>query len=271
MSARLRKILAHLGVVETDVFHHDWISATLVKINRYNSNTARFLFELPKGYTRSGLQVTSAIFIRFGETEDDEVIRPYTPISELDNPEMVELLIKMYPQGNASVYMHNMKVGDKIDMLGPVSKYPLKPNQHDHLVLLGGGTGITPLYQLIRGVLSNPLDKTRLTLLYGNVQETDILLKEELDKLQAEHPLQFKIVYTLDHPGPEWKGRVGFIDRDLLEQVTHPSEPNVKIFVCGPPGFYKAMSGEPESALDQGELTGLLKELGYTKDQVYKF
>lgn len=45
----------------------------------------------------------------------------------------------------------------------------------------------------------------------------------------------------------------------------------VKIFVCGPPGLYKAISGGKKSPSDQGELEGYLKELGYSKDQVYKF
>jgi cytochrome-b5 reductase len=50
-----------------------------------------------------------------------------------------------------------------------------------------------------------------------------------------------------------------------------PKEENIKVFVCGPPGLYKAISGTKTSPQDQGELTGILAKLGYTKDQVYKF
>ena len=67
-------------------------------------------------------------------------------------------------------------------------------------------------------------------------------------------------------------GGAGFIGKDLLKTVLpEPKEDNIKIFVCGPPGLYKAISGPKVSPKDQGELTGILKELGYTKDQVYKF
>lgn len=41
--------------------------------------------------------------------------------------------------------------------------------------------------------------------------------------------------------------------------------------MCGPPGLYKAVSGEKVSPKDQGEVEGYLKALGYGKDQVYKF
>lgn len=36
-------------------------------------------------------------------------------------------------------------------------------------------------------------------------------------------------------------------------------------------GMYKAISGAKVSPSDQGEVSGILKELGYTKDDVYKF
>ena len=48
-------------------------------------------------------------------------------------------------------------------------------------------------------------------------------------------------------------------------------EGNIKLFVCGPPGMMKAISGAKVSPKDQGELDGILKDLGYNKDQVYKF
>lgn len=61
--------------------------------------------------------------------------------------------------------------------------------------------------------------------------------------------------------------------KELLKTVLpEPKEgEKIKIFVCGPPGMYKAISGGKKSPADQGELTGYLKDLGYSKDQVYKF
>ena len=45
----------------------------------------------------------------------------------------------------------------------------------------------------------------------------------------------------------------------------------IKVFVCGPPPLYKAISGTKTSPTEQGELSGILKELGYSQEQVYKF
>lgn len=71
--------------------------------------------------------------------------------------------------------------------------------------------------------------------------------------------------------GSVWANE-GYITKELLKTVLpEPGNGNNKIFVCGPPGMYKAISGGKKSPQDQGELTGILKELGYSKDEVYKF
>lgn len=128
------------------------------------------------------------------------------------------------------------------------------------------------MYQLARAIFKNPSDKTRVTLIFGNVSEADILLKNEFEDLENTYPQRFRAFYMVDTPSEGWSGGTGHINKDLLKTVLpEPKEENVKIFVCGPPGLYKAVSGTKKSPQDQGELTGMLKELGYGKDQVYKF
>lgn len=128
------------------------------------------------------------------------------------------------------------------------------------------------MYQLIRAIFKNPTDKTKVTLVFGNLSEPDILLKPELQDLENTYPNRFRAFYVLDHPPEGWMQGKGHITKELLKTVLpEPKEGNVKVFVCGPPGLYKAISGAKKSPADQGELTGMLKELGYSKEQVYKF
>ncbi|KAK3077054.1 NADH-cytochrome b5 reductase [Coniosporium uncinatum] len=172
-----------------------------------------------------------------------------------------------------SNHLHNMTEGQHLDFKGPIPKYPWSPNKHEHIALIAGGTGITPMYQLVRAIFKNPEDKTKVTLIFGNITENDILLKEEFDELENTYPQRFRAFYVLDNPPEKWQGGKGFITKELLKTVL--PEPKMgegfKAFVCGPPGLYKAVSGTKKSPADQGELDGHLKELGYSKDQVYKF
>lgn len=171
-----------------------------------------------------------------------------------------------------SSQMHNMTPGQRLDFKGPIPKYAWEENKHNHIALIAGGTGITPMYQLARAIFKNPNDKTKVTLVFGNISEEDVLLKKEFEDLENKFPQRFRAFYLLDQPPENWPGAKGFISKDLLKTVLPgPKEDNVKVFVCGPPGLYKAISGGKKSPSDQGELSGYLSELGYTKDQVFKF
>lgn len=200
------------------------------------------------------------------------VIRPYTPTSDPELEGKVEFVIKKYEGGLMSTHIHNLKPGDTLAFKGPILKYKWEANKHKQIALLGGGTGITPLYQLIQEIHKNPADKTKVTLLYGSLTEKDILLKDELDAFAKDRPDQFKFVYFVDKASPNWKGETGYISKEYLEKnLFKASDDNVHVFVCGPPPLYKALSGNKVSPTDQGELTGALKELGFTKEQVFKF
>ncbi len=128
------------------------------------------------------------------------------------------------------------------------------------------------MFQLCRAIFKNPDDKTKVTLIFGNVTEEDILLKREFEYLENEYPQRFRAFYLLDKPTESWTQGTGRITQEVLKTVLpEPKTENLKVFVCGPPGLYKFISGEKKSPADQGELSGYLKALGYSQDQVYKF
>jgi len=250
-----------------------FISLKLDSVEQVNHNTKKFRFELPESDQVSGLQVASALLTKYKGPEDAKAtLRPYTPVSDEGEQGYLDLLIKQYPGGPMSTHIHNMAPGQRLDMKGPLPKYEWEQNKHTHIGLIAGGTGITPMYQLIRAIFNNPNDKTKVTLVYGNLSEDDILLRKELAELENTYPQRFRAFYTVDKAPKEWKGNTGVITKELLKTVLpEPKSENVKMFVCGPPGLMKAISGNKVSPKDQGELTGALKELGYEKEQVYKF
>lgn len=223
----------------------------------------------------SGLTVASAVLTKFTPAEGGKpVLRPYTPVNDEDARGHLDLLVKKYPDGPMSTHLHSLAPGDKVDVKGPLPKYPWSANKHEHIGLIAGGTGITPMWQLIRAIFKNPEDKTKVTLVFGNLTEEDILLKKELAELENTYPQRFRAFYVLDNPpkDKEWTGSKGYITQELLKTVLpEPKTDNIKVFVCGPPGLMNAISGNKKSPRDQGELVGVLKELGYTPEQVYKF
>jgi cytochrome-b5 reductase len=130
------------------------------------------------------------------------------------------------------------------------------------------------MLQIIRKVLnhSEGRDKTKITLVFANQTEEDILLREELDNYVKAHPDQIKVHYLLDRPTEQWTGGKGFVTKEVIQEfMPGPNEPNALVAVCGPDKMVELISGPKAKDKSQGELSGILKELGYTSENVYKF
>ncbi|TFK56332.1 cytochrome-b5 reductase [Heliocybe sulcata] len=257
---------------------NSFVEFPLKRVEPYNHNTAKYIYELPEG-TAAQLPVASCVYIKSTgdnapkDAKGNPVARPYTPISAPDLPGEFVFLIKKYDTGVMTPWIANMKLGEKIAVKGPLPKWPYKINEFDDVGMIAGGSGITPMYQIVKYALEDPSNKTRFKLIFANVTEKDILLKEEFDDLVKKYPKTFEVTYTVDQPSSGWKGATGYINSDLIKRTFAPSNvgDKVKIFVCGPPGQMNAICGPKASIKDQGELKGVLKELGYNENQVFKF
>ncbi|KAI1173493.1 hypothetical protein F4777DRAFT_557519 [Nemania sp. FL0916] len=244
-----------------------FLSLRLQSSEVVNHNTKKLRFELPTNEHVSGLVLTSAL-LTYSWPKGCMLpcVRPYTPISRSDEAGIVELLVKKYPGGKQSTHLHSLKPGDSLRFVTPIPGYKWIPNQYTEIILIAGGAGITPMYQLIQGILHNPKDKTRITLVFGVNTIADVLLKSEFEDFERRFPNRFKAIYTVSQLPPGSPHNEGHVTKELLSKVmtTTPEAAKVKVFVCGPPGLETALLGNRKKS-------GILKELGYTKEQIYTF
>ncbi|BES90784.1 NADH-cytochrome b5 reductase [Nesidiocoris tenuis] len=233
-----------LKLIEKDVISHD---------------TTKFRFELPTSEHTLGLPIGQHIFLS-ATIDGESVIRAYTPVTSDDDLGYMDLVIKVYRKdvhpkfplgGKMSQYLDSLAIGDSIDVRGPSGrlkylnhgkfsmKFLRKDPAHEVKVnkvsMIAGGTGITPMLQLIRHITKDPLDTTTVSLIFANQTEKDILLRDELEKLAKEHPSQFKLWYTLDIPSENWKYSVGFINAEMIQEHLFPPGPDSLVLMCGPP------------------------------------
>lgn len=141
--------------------------------------------------------------------------------------------MKAYEKGNISRYVSLLKIGDKVRIKGPRGQFTYSPSLSRELGMIAGGTGITPMLQIVRAALKNPLDRTKLSLIYANVNYEDILLKKELDELAEKYPSRFKVYYVLNNPPEGWTGGVGFVTKQQIEEKLPPTDANIKVLLCG--------------------------------------
>lgn len=239
----------------------------LIEKEEISHDTRRFRFGLPSPDHVLGLPIGQHINL-IVQMNGEPVIRAYTPVSSDETDKgYVDLVVKVYKRnvhpnfpdgGKMSQYLDEMKIGDTIQFRGPVGRIQYKgqgqfsmkatkPKDPPTIVkarsvnMIAGGTGITPMLQLIRNVLvtNEGKDRTKLALLYANQTEEDILLRKELDELAIKYPEQFQVWFTVDKAPENWKFSQGFINSEMIKDHLLAPSPDTIVLMCGPPPMIK--------------------------------
>ena len=189
-------------------------------------------------------------------------MRPYTPVTDDATLGSVDFVIKVYPTGRVTPVLDSLKVGDSVSAKGPKGRFVYRSNMAEEVGLVAGGTGITPMFAVAMAALrDSPLnDKTRFSLVFANVTEEDILIRDRLDALVAAHPNRFKVHHVLNEPPSKggWEGSTGFVTKDILKQHLPAPGPKTLVLRCGPGPMNKAVGAA-------------LEELGYSKEMTFEF
>eukprot|EP01063_Lacrimia_lanifica_P030696 TRINITY_DN4920_c0_g1_i2.p2 TRINITY_DN4920_c0_g1~~TRINITY_DN4920_c0_g1_i2.p2 ORF type:complete len:292 (+),score=128.43 TRINITY_DN4920_c0_g1_i2:1597-2472(+) len=240
---------------------------------KLSHDSYKFTFEYPRVDMHSGIQVAGLVVLKCKGPDGKNVIRPYTPTSAPEQQGTFDLVVKVYPGAKMGGHLADMVRGDLVEVKGPWRKIEITPNKYKNIGMVAGGTGITPMYQIIRHLLQNKSDQTNLSLIYANRSEKDILLKLELEELERLHP-RFKVYHTVNEATFSWEQGVGNVNADSVRSLMPADSDENVVLVCGPPGMMKAVCGDKDFAKSppgQGELDGILKDLNYSQSNVFKF
>ncbi|KAH0533400.1 hypothetical protein TsFJ059_001974 [Trichoderma semiorbis] len=131
-------------------------------------------------------------------------------------------------------------VGDKVLFRGPKGAMRYKRGLCKKIGMIAGGTGITPMYQLIRAICEDDKDTTEVSLILANRTEEDILLRKELEAFATNYPKNFKVWYMLDQPPQKWAYGKGFVTQAVMTSKLPGPSPDTKVMLCGPPGMVNA-------------------------------
>ncbi|RYP54412.1 hypothetical protein DL768_000829 [Monosporascus sp. mg162] len=203
-------------------------------------NTYRFVFHLPTPSTVLGLPTGQHVAIA-AVVDSETVTRSYTPVSNNSDLGVLELVIKCYPNGLLTGrYLANLQVGDEVQFRGPKGGMRYRRGMCRKIGMLAGGSGITPMYQLIRAICEDDRDTTEVSLIYANRTEKDILLRSELETFARRYPKNFKLYYLLDQPPAEWGYGRGYVTKQLMAERFPGPGLESKIMICGPPGMVSA-------------------------------
>ncbi len=159
-----------------------------------------------------------------------------SPYSDTD----MAVTVKRVEGGKASNFIHtSLQAGDVLEVFPPMGNFAVVPNPATarHLVLIGGGSGITPLMSILKTILGTE-PQSKVSLIYGNRDENSIIFKNELDRLSEAHPDRFRVIHILAQPSSSWIGMTGLPLRHVILGIVQNlmSADNLpkSYWMCGP-------------------------------------
>jgi ring-1,2-phenylacetyl-CoA epoxidase subunit PaaE len=152
--------------------------------------------------------------------------------------------VKRVPGGLVSNYLcDRIRPDDVLETLEPLGNFTpeLNPDNRRTVVLIGAGSGITPLFSMAKSIL-HVEPNSRVWLIYGNRNQQSIIYKAHLDALEKAHGAKrFQVTHVLSQPSFGWFGAKGRINQHtltkLLEKLPADERANTSFYLCGPDGL----------------------------------
>lgn len=228
-----------------------WSKTTLVRKKIVSSDSRIFTFELEHPKQTLGLPVGRHLMIRVPDPtkKNESIIRSYTPISGITQEGTMDILVKVYfdtatqPGGKMTIALDRLPLGSTIDCKGPTGRFEYLGNGNilisdkerhvKSIRMICGGSGVTPIFQVLRAVMQDPDDPTTCVVLNGNRREEDILCRAELDALVALNNEKCTMIHTLTKAPETWTGHRGRISETLLKEYVMLNNDCI-VLVCGP-------------------------------------
>lgn len=210
------------------------------------------------------------------EIEGKEERRSYSLCSSPYIDKNLSVTVKRVKGGKMSNHLcNNVKAGDTITALPPMGNFKFKPENHQrHIVLVGGGSGITPLFSIIKSVLIKE-PGSMVSLIYVNSNTENTIFYHQLEQWSSEFSSRFRIVYYWSDVIKNEELKSGFLSRlfrrvnenshrinamrlkTILTDLQLKNDTNTEFYICG-----------PQELMEMA--TGTIQKIGFSKEVVHK-
>jgi ferredoxin-NADP reductase/epoxyqueuosine reductase QueG/putative sterol carrier protein len=159
--------------------------------------------------------------------------RSYTIASTPTRTECIELTIKREEFGLVSRHLHDeIREGEMINVSAPSGNFTFTGEEHESIVLVAGGVGITPMMSVVR-FLTDRQWKGEIYLIISHKVPEEYIFENEIEDLAERHK-NLKVLVTMTQAeGSNWNGQTGRITKELINDFV-PNITNRRIHICGP-------------------------------------
>jgi len=189
------------------------------------------------------------------ELTEEEVYRAYSISSSPAEKNIIELQIRLVPNGICTTYVHKyLKEGDTLTINGPYGDFFLQDSERE-IICIAGGSGMAPIKSILFDMRDQGIVNRQITYFFGAVSKRDLFNGEIMVQLEKDLP-QFTFIPALSKPAEddEWDGESGLITEVIARCMKNGK--NAEAYLCGSPGMIDAT-------------VEMLKANGVTEERIY--
>lgn len=152
-------------------------------------------------------------------TIDKNIRRTFSITTPPSQKDAFEICADVTPMGPGSVWLMNLKPGDRVEFLGPMGKFTVDRESKRNRVFISTGTGIAPIRSMVYESLSTnnkqqTTNNKEVNLFWGLRYEDDIFWNEKFEEIAIAHK-HFIYTLTLSQPSERWTGKRGYVTEHL--------------------------------------------------------
>ncbi|TDF41494.1 2Fe-2S iron-sulfur cluster binding domain-containing protein [Alteromonadaceae bacterium M269] len=222
---------------------------TVDQIIQESSDTVRVKFDPDQ---TSGFQFKAGQYITVGKRIGYDYITRCYSICSSENSRELSIAVKRVESGVMSYYLNNeLNVGDKLTVAGPFGHFVLPhPNSvmSRQILLVAGGSGISPTMSLLKTILEDESNESQITLLYSFRDAAQAAFVKEIQGLVGQHERRLTTTFFVSHGTLTKDSHAGRLTPSALREVWKKQRltQDTQCFICGP----KAMMGMVKETLE---------------------
>jgi 3-ketosteroid 9alpha-monooxygenase subunit B len=210
---------------------HGFHPLRIAQVIRETADTRSFVFEIPDEL-KAAFAYEAGQFCNLRVEVDGAIfVRCYSMSSAPAVDAQLQVTVKRVPDGRVSNWlMDNVGAEDLVEVSVPAGFFQLTPTDNE-VVAFGAGSGITPVFSLLKSTLATTGRRVRL--LYANRDRDSVIFASELAELEQRHPDRLTVLHHLDVER-------GFVNAETVGCFAGPPSA-AEYYICGPAPFMEVV------------------------------
>ncbi|MBX3020962.1 MAG: ferredoxin--NADP reductase [Bdellovibrionales bacterium] len=205
------------------------------------ADAVSLVLEIPEALKKQFHYQAGQFVTFFMDINGEQLNRSYSLSTSPLTDKEFKVTVKKVHGGRGSTYLcERVKEGDVLMTAPPAGNFfrPSLEAKGVHYVLIAAGSGITPVFSILKTVLSAST-LNHVTLMYCNRTEESIIYRKEIDEWARNHPSRLDVVHSLTKPTDGWTGHTGRLDKNLIGEILEMPVPGKmrEYYLCGPKEF----------------------------------